>query len=66
MAFFDDGSWTQRFHPGWAAQSSRTAARLALAGFESPTDAYEVQFGSFPVRARLPAFGSCKLTAKRT
>ncbi len=45
--FLDEGAWTKRFHPGWAAASGITAAGLARAGFTGPTRAYEGRFGLF-------------------
>jgi len=47
MEFLEDGSWTKRFHPGWAAASGLTAASLAAHGFQSPLRAYEGRFGLF-------------------
>lgn len=47
MEFLDDGTWTKRLHPGWAASSGLTAASLAAHGFESPRQAFEGRFGLF-------------------
>ena len=47
MEFLDDGTWTKRLHPGWAASSGLTAASLARHGFESPRQAFEGRFGLF-------------------
>ena len=47
MEFLEEGAWTKRFHPGWAAASGITAATLAAHGFESPLRAYEGRFGLF-------------------
>ena len=47
QVFLEEGAWTKRFHPGWAAVAGITAARLAEAGFRGPTRAYEGQFGFF-------------------
>ena len=47
MAFLDTGTWTKRLHPGWAAQSALTAAKLALAGFEAPPEAYAGRYGFY-------------------
>ena len=52
MAFLDDGSWTKRLHPGWAAQSALAAAKLAMAGFEAPTEAYAGRYGFFALFTR--------------
>jgi 2-methylcitrate dehydratase PrpD len=47
MEFLEDGAWTKRMHPGWAAQSGITAAALARQGFVGPSRAYEGRFGLF-------------------
>jgi len=47
LEFLEDGAWTKRLHPGWAAQSGITAAALARAGFIGPSRAYEGRFGLF-------------------
>jgi 2-methylcitrate dehydratase PrpD len=47
MEFLEDGAWTKRMHPGWAAQSGITAAALGREGFVGPTRAYEGRFGVF-------------------
>jgi 2-methylcitrate dehydratase PrpD len=47
MEFLEDGAWTKRLHPGWAAASGITAATLAMHGFEAPQRAYEGRFGLF-------------------
>lgn len=43
-----DGSWTKRMQPGWAAASGITAARLARQGFIGSKAAYEGRFGLYP------------------
>lgn len=53
LEFLEDGAWTKRMHPGWAAQSGMTAAALAAQGFVGPSRAYEGRFGLF--RAYLQA-----------
>ena len=53
LEFLEDGAWTKRMHPGWAAQSGITAAALAQQGFVGPARAYEGRFGLF--RAYLQA-----------
>jgi len=47
LEFLEDGAWTKRLHPGWAAQSGVIAAALARAGFVGPSRAYEGRFGLF-------------------
>jgi 2-methylcitrate dehydratase PrpD len=49
LEFLEDGAWTKRMHPGWAAQSGITAAALAQAGFVGPARAYEGRFGLFNI-----------------
>jgi len=52
MAFLDEGAWTKRLHPGWAAVSALTAARLAMQGFQAPSDPYAGRFGFYALFAR--------------
>jgi 2-methylcitrate dehydratase PrpD len=47
LEFLEDGAWTKRMHPGWAAQSGITAAALARQGFVGPSRAYEGRFGLY-------------------
>jgi 2-methylcitrate dehydratase PrpD len=47
LEFLEDGAWTKRLHPGWAAQAAIAAAALAQQGFVGPTRAYEGRFGLF-------------------
>jgi 2-methylcitrate dehydratase PrpD len=47
LEFLEDGAWTKRMHPGWAASSAMTAATLAKHGFVGPRAAYEGRFGLF-------------------
>src|ERR1043166_7616823 len=48
MQPMQDGSWTKRMHPGWAAAGGLTAAALARQGFVGPAAAYEGRFGLYP------------------
>ncbi len=52
LQFLEDGSWTKRIHPGWAAACGITAAALAADGFPAPREAYEGRFGLY--RSHLP------------
>lgn len=52
LQFIEDGSWTKRIHPGWAAASGITAATLAADDFPAPREAYEGRFGLY--RSHLP------------
>ena len=45
--FLEDGAWTKRLHPGWAATCGITAAALAKGGFVGATSAYEGRFGLY-------------------
>jgi 2-methylcitrate dehydratase PrpD len=47
LEFLEDGAWTKRLHPGWAAVAGITAAALARAGFVGPGAAYEGRFGLY-------------------
>jgi 2-methylcitrate dehydratase PrpD len=47
LEFLDDGAWTKRVHPGFAAASGITAATLAKHGFTGPRSAYEGRFGLY-------------------
>jgi 2-methylcitrate dehydratase PrpD len=47
QVFLEEGAWTKRFHPGWAAVAGITAARLAQHGFIGPSRPYEGKFGLF-------------------
>lgn len=38
MQYLDNGAWTKRFHPGWAAHSGIMAAYLAQEGYTGPED----------------------------
>ena len=51
MAFLDDGSWTKRLHPGWAASAALQAAALGVSGFEGPGEAYGGRFGFYALYA---------------
>jgi 2-methylcitrate dehydratase PrpD len=47
LEFLQDGAWTKRMHPGWAAMAGASAASLARHGFVGPRAAYEGRFGLF-------------------
>ncbi len=47
LEFLEDGAWTKRMHPGWAASSAVTACALARSGFIGPQRAYEGRYGLF-------------------
>ena len=45
MEFLEDGAWTKRLHPGWAASAGLHAAALARAGFRAPASILDGRFG---------------------
>lgn len=45
MEYLAQGTWTKRFHPGWAALSGMVAARLAQKGFRGPSSIIEGRDG---------------------
>ncbi|WP_109478855.1 MmgE/PrpD family protein [Paraburkholderia sp. C35] len=47
LEFLQDGAWTKRLHPGWAAVSGSTAATLAKHGYVGPGAPYEGRFGLY-------------------
>jgi 2-methylcitrate dehydratase PrpD len=47
QVFLEEGAWTKRLHPGWAAVAGITAGVLARNGFKAPTRPYEGRFGFF-------------------
>ena len=47
LQFLEDGAWTKRLHPGWAAVSGITAAMLAQDDIPAPREAYEGRFGLY-------------------
>ncbi len=47
LEFLEDGSWTKRMHPGWAASSAITAVSLAKHQFQAPANAYEGRYGFY-------------------
>lgn len=55
QVFLEEGAWTKRMHPGWAAVAGITAAHLAQSGFKAPTRPYEGRFGLFETHLQHPA-----------
>ncbi|WP_169293901.1 MmgE/PrpD family protein [Advenella sp. EE-W14] len=47
LEFLQDGAWTKRIHPGWAANAAITSASLAKHGFLGPRETYEGRFGLY-------------------
>ena len=54
QVFLEEGAWTKRLHPGWAAVAGITAAHLAAAGFKAPSRPYEGRFGLFETHIQHP------------
>ena len=59
LQFLEDGAWTKRLHPGWAAACGITAATLAQDDIPAPREAYEGRYGLY--RSHLPpaALAAC-------
>jgi 2-methylcitrate dehydratase PrpD len=55
QVFLEEGAWTKRMHPGWAAVAGITAAVLAEKGFKAPSRPYEGRFGFFDTHLQHPA-----------
>jgi 2-methylcitrate dehydratase PrpD len=47
LQFLEDGAWTKRLHPGWAAQAALTAATFAAHDVPAPAAAYDGRYGLF-------------------
>jgi 2-methylcitrate dehydratase PrpD len=54
QVFLEEGAWTKRMHPGWAAVAGIIAAVLAQKGFKAPTRPYEGRFGFFDTHIQHP------------
>ena len=60
IEYLADGSWTKRFHPGWAAHAGLVAAFLAQSGFTGPESVFEGRQGFYQAFA-----GGCDETRLR-
>ncbi len=47
LQFIEDGAWTKRIHPGWAAQAGITAATFAQQGIVAPQAPYTGRYGLY-------------------
>jgi 2-methylcitrate dehydratase PrpD len=47
LQFIEDGAWTKRMHPGWAAQAAISAANFAAHGIVAPQSPYEGRYGFY-------------------
>ncbi|MGF6772324.1 2-methylcitrate dehydratase PrpD [Paraburkholderia sp. GAS199] len=54
LEFLQDGAWTKRLHPGWAAVAGTTAATLAKHGYVGPGAPYEGRFGLYALYLKTP------------
>ena len=59
MEFLEDGAWTKRLHPGWAAVAGITSAYLASEGFVAPGLPYEGRFGLYRTHLGAAGDGGC-------
>lgn len=55
LQFIEDGAWTKRVHPGWAAQAGLTAATLAQHGVVAPQAPYTGRYGLYASHLDAPA-----------
>lgn len=60
--WLEEGSWTKRMHPGWAAHSGIFATQLALKGFDGPLKIFEGTRGLYRSFLRDGNFDLTKLT----
>ena len=49
LQFIEDGAWTKRMHPGWAAQAAITAATFADHDIPAPQSPYEGRYGLYRI-----------------
>jgi 2-methylcitrate dehydratase PrpD len=49
LQFIEDGAWTKRLHPGWAAQAAITATNFAAHGLPAPQAPYEGRYGFYRI-----------------
>lgn len=47
LEFLEDGAWSKRLHPGWAAQAGITAAALARQGFTGAARPFSGRYGLY-------------------
>lgn len=61
LQFLDDGSWTKRLHPGWAANAGISAAHYAESGMPAPREAYEGRYGLYRMHLSPELLAECEL-----
>jgi 2-methylcitrate dehydratase PrpD len=54
LEFLQDGAWTKRLHPGWAAAAGTSAAMLAKHDYIGPGATYEGRFGLYALYMKTP------------
>ena len=59
LQFLEDGAWTKRLHPGWAAACGINAAMLAQDDLPAPREAYEGRYGLYRSHLQPPALAVC-------
>ncbi|MHA6800264.1 MmgE/PrpD family protein [Bounagaea algeriensis] len=47
LEFLEDGAWTKRLHPGWAASAALSATAFATAHWPGPCRVYEGRYGLY-------------------
>jgi len=62
--WIEEGSWTKRMHPGWAAHSGILASLLASSGFGAPAKIFEGIHGLYRAFLREGNFDLRELTAE--
>lgn len=62
LQFLEDGSWTKRLHPGWAAAAGITAASYSRSDIPAPRAAYEGRYGLFRTHLPPELFANCDET----
>lgn len=62
--WIEEGSWTKRMHPGWAAHSGILASLLAATGFGAPARIFEGIHGLYRAFLREGNFDLSELTAE--
>ena len=63
LEFLDDGAWTKRLHPGWAAVAGYTAANFGQAGYVGPSRPFEGRFGLYRMLLDTDAVDLAPVTA---
>jgi 2-methylcitrate dehydratase PrpD len=62
LQFIEDGAWTKRLHPGWAAQAAISAANFAAHGLPAPQAPYEGRYGFYRIYLGQDEYAKADLT----